>query len=69
MRPENSGDSKVVKKWLSTRVSDSSDAQLSDNVLHYGVKNGWFGRQRPFSDMAQTPQTSPDINQTPLDMH
>ena len=32
MRPENSGASKVVKKWLSTRVSDSSDAQLSDYV-------------------------------------
>ena len=32
MRPENSGALKVVKKWLSTRVSDSSDAQLSDYV-------------------------------------
>ena len=31
-RPENSGALKVVKKWLSTRVSDSSDAQLSDYV-------------------------------------
>ena len=32
MRPENSGALKVVKKLLSTRVSDSSDAQLSDYV-------------------------------------
>ena len=32
MRPENSGALKVVTKWLSTRVSDSSDAQLSDYV-------------------------------------
>ena len=32
MRPENSGALKVVKKWLPTRVSDSSDAQLSDYV-------------------------------------
>ena len=32
MRPENSGALQVVKKWLSTRVSDSSDAQLSDYV-------------------------------------
>ena len=32
MRPENSGALKVVKNWLSTRVSDSSDAQLSDYV-------------------------------------
>ena len=32
MRPENSGASKVVKKWLSTRVSESEDAQLSDYV-------------------------------------
>ena len=32
MRHENSGASKVVKKWLSTRVSESEDAQLSDYV-------------------------------------
>ena len=32
MRHENSGASKVVKKWLSTRVSEASDAQLSDYV-------------------------------------
>ena len=32
MRPENSGASKVVQKWLSTIVSEPSDAQLSDYV-------------------------------------
>ena len=32
MRPENSGASKVVKKWLSIIVSESSDAQFSDYV-------------------------------------
>ena len=32
MRHENSGASTVVENWLPTRVSDSSDAQLSDYV-------------------------------------
>ena len=32
MRHENSGASKVVENWLPTRVSDTSDAQLSDYV-------------------------------------
>ena len=32
MRHENSGASKVVQKWLSTRVSEPSDAQLSNYV-------------------------------------
>ena len=32
MRPENSGALKVVKKRLSTRISESEDAQLSDYV-------------------------------------
>ena len=42
MRHENSGASKMVENWLSTRLSESSDAQLSD----YGVKIGRFGRHR-----------------------
>ena len=28
---------------------DSSDAQLCNNVKHYGVKSGRFDRQGPFS--------------------
>ena len=50
MRHENSGAATVVENWLPTRVSDSSDAQLSDYVfIHYGVKSGRCRRQRPFS--------------------
>ena len=37
MRPENSGASKVVENWLPTRVSDTSEAQLSDYVYYIYV--------------------------------
>ena len=38
-----------VENRFSTLVSESSDAQLSKYVKHYGVKNGRFGRERAFS--------------------
>ena len=48
-RHRNSGALQDDKIWLPTTFSERSDAQLSNDVKHYGVKIGRFGRERPFS--------------------
>ena len=45
MPPRNSGASLDVQICITTSILDSTDAQLSDYVLHYEFKSGQIGRE------------------------